>query len=270
MRSTCPPSTKKVSCEVARRMVLGEVQRAEVVPLGLDLGPVLDRVAERGEEARDISRSITLTGCRRPRGGAAPGSETSRRPLASDARLAGRARARLARASAPAPRCAALARLAAAPSAARSSGASAPSPRSTPESEPFLPRKRARDLDQLLERAPPPRGRARASLEDRRSGPRRPARRRSLSRRSPWRARPARRRRADPPRRGRRGSCGRPRRPPRRARGSAGCRRARAARRRVDARDPERCGTRASSACGRGRRTSSRFSTASRATRTSR
>ena len=67
---------------VARRVIGRDVERLEVVPLGLDLGTFLDREAEPGEEADDVAldlRDRVQVAAR----GATPGSDTSRRRAAS-------------------------------------------------------------------------------------------------------------------------------------------------------------------------------------------
>ena len=215
---------------VARRMVVGEVERAEVVPVGLDLGAVLDRVAEAREE-RARSRA-------RRRSPGAAGRAAARRPAAR--RRGGRSRATRARppassALAPrvgrAPRCApwpvrrvaeraraprARARRgrAARPRARPSCRGSARAPRSAPAT--IGPRRGQRAASASSE--------ASRSIGPPAAPPSRPVRPPcALASSASVREAPAGRRR-----RGRRGSCGPPRRPPRRARGSAGCTRARA------------------------------------------
>ncbi len=98
----------------ARRMVLGVVQRGEVVPVVLDLRTVGDVEADRAEDLLDaLPGAGDRDGCRRaPR--RRPGSVTS---IASAARRAAQLRVgqRLRAASASAARCASLAALMRAP-----------------------------------------------------------------------------------------------------------------------------------------------------------
>ena len=124
---------------LARRMALGEIQRGEIVIVGLDVRTFGDREAHVGEDRGDLvdhladrmdAAALGRRRADRQRHVDVFGGEPRRRSRPRAARPCGRASASVTRSSAP---------LIAGPVVWRSSGAMAPSVFSSSETEPFLP-----------------------------------------------------------------------------------------------------------------------------------